>query len=260
MGPQTAPGEAGFARWPSGEGGGQPRPGEGKVPHAAGVAASPVSDPVHPMCHPTPATSSNLCPTHPGPEGPAAKGAGRAPEAGRPVHRVSPPPSALLSASLSRAGAPEAGRICLLHSHWCQVPLQPLRSPLAASLHPALLPPSPLLCQAPAVGPPLSSSSHFPLSFLCASFFCRSLKPPSFITQWTGSRYCAFLLTLSGASAQAGGRLGQVWDAEPAKYLCPSGGELGSDPYRGRTEPPSSRDAALGGTVVPSPWWTPAGA
>lgn len=37
--------------------------------------------------------------------------------------------------------------------------------------------------------PPPTFSSHFPLSFLCASFFCRSLKPPSFITPWTGSRY-----------------------------------------------------------------------
>lgn len=112
---------------------------------------------------------------------------------------------------------PRAG--LLVPSASPQTPLQLLRSLLAICLHPALLPPSPLLSQAPAWGP-LLSSSHCALSFLCASFFCRSLKPPSFITQWTGSRYCAFLATLSGASAQPGGRplaLGKVWDVDPGE-------------------------------------------
>lgn len=88
-------------------------------------------------------------------------------------------------------------------------------------------------------GPLLSSSSHCTLSFLCASFFCRSLKPPSFITQWTGSRYCTFLATLSGASAQPGGRppaLGKVWDVDPGEAFVPR--QVYCDP------PPSRQDRA----------------
>lgn len=64
-----------------------------------------------------------------------------------------------------------------------------------APSHSALGPHIPRCCRPsllPGLLPPWGQlpSSHLPLSILCASFSYRNLKLPSFITQWTGSRYC----------------------------------------------------------------------
>lgn len=219
--PWTTRGEARFAKWASTASAGV---GGGLGPGGKGPARRPCSQPrlgpVHPMCHPHSMTSSNLCPARGGQEvrqqGERAERLRQGPQ--RAASHPCPQPTLSIGLWPLVPSRPWAGLLVPFASP--QVPLQLFRSLLAICLHPALLPPSSLLSQAPARGPLLSSSSHCTLSFLCASFFCRSLKPPSFITQWTGSRYCAFLTTLSGASAQPGGRplaLGKVWDVDPGE-------------------------------------------
>ena len=265
--PWTAHGEARFAKRRSTASAGV---GSGLGPGGEGPTRRPCSQPrlgpVHPTCHPHSMTSSNLCPAHAGRRS-SSKGRGQSAQGRDPsVRLLTPALSPALSIGLRPLvpWRPPAG--LLVPSTSPQAPLQLLRSLLAVCLHPALPLPSPLLSQAQAGGP-LLSSSHCTLSFLCASFFCRSLKPPSFITQWTGSRYCAFLATLSGASAQPGGRppaLGKVWDVDPGEAFVLR--QVCCDP------PPSRQDraprvhglllwgkapgAALGGTVVPSPQQT----
>ena len=130
----------------------------------------------------------------------------------------------------------------------------PALGPLTA----AALPGTPPSCSLSLLSPaPLSAccpSSHFPPSFLCASFFCRSLKPPSFITLWTGSRYCA-ALTLQGASARAGVR--PPAPGRSGHGPCEGGGPA-TPPRADRapeamTAPPGKAlGAALGGVATPS--------
>ena len=196
--PWTTRGEARFAKRASttstGVGGGLGPGGKGP---ARRPCSQPRLGPVHPMCHPHSMTSSNLCPAHGGQEVWQQRERAERPRQGPQRAASHPCPQPTLSIGLWPLvpSRPRAG--LLVPSASPQVPLQLLRSLLDICLHPAPLPPSPLLSQAPARGP-LLSSSHCTLSFLCASFFCRSLKPPSFITPWTGSRYCVFLATLSG--------------------------------------------------------------
>ena len=219
--PWTARGEAGFAEWPSGEWEG------GLGPGGEGPTCRPRSQPrlgphpSHVPPHPHDIFKSVPRPCRGRGSGGKERGQGA---------RGRAPSVWLLATALRRtlsttlppvAGAREVRAGLLVPSTSSQVSLQLLCSPLAICRRPAALPPSPLLSSG---GPPLSSSSHFPLSFLCASFFCRNLKAPSFITQWTGSRYCAFLTALLGASAQAVGRplaLGKLWDVDPGEAFVP---------------------------------------
>lgn len=79
-------------------------------------AASPVLDPIHPMCHPTPMTSSILCPHRAGAEGPGSRGWGEH-EAGLPACCFSQPPLALGSPSPFLGRCPRPGQICLFQPH-----------------------------------------------------------------------------------------------------------------------------------------------
>lgn len=98
--PLTARGEAGFAEWPSSEWEG------GLGPGGEGPTCRPCSQPrlgPHPShVPPHPHDIFKLCPAHSEAEGPAAKGGGGAPEAGRPACGFSPPPSGAGSPSPSR--------------------------------------------------------------------------------------------------------------------------------------------------------------
>lgn len=126
--------------------------------------------------------------------------------------------------------------------------LQPLPCPLpqppGQALHPrgldltsasslplplAAAPPGPLhRCLSPLL---LGSAGRpRPLLSLPPSFLCRNLKPPSFITLWTGSRYCPHP---QGASVGAGGR-----PLAPGKgWALTLWEQVSQHPSRGSTEP-----------------------
>lgn len=226
------------------------RPSSGQGGPRASLTASPISDPVHPMCYPHP----------------------------HDIFRPVPPTTLGHRFKQQRVGRTPQGRTWLL---WLPHTLCSLSGPHAVHLLPWTAAPPPawtellsipslpsdpgssrscstpppslsptLLCtsfsqalatHASSVSlfpswwsllPPLLTFPLFPSSV--SSFFCRSLKPPSSITQWTGLRYCPPFPPPAFPRQEAPGQergLGQ--------HLCQNGGQMSHGP--GRPSPQHSR-------------------
>lgn len=207
--PHAAHRKARLARWPSSTGGSLSPGGEGPTQPA------PSRTPSIPYATPTPMTSSKPCPPSRG-RGSGSKG--REDLFPRPRPPCSLPCSVGAHASLwppwARRASPASSASC-----------HPRSAALLPSTHPLL-----------------SLPSFLPLCF----FFRRSLKPPSFITPWTGSRYCCALSAPLGACAQAGARppgQAQIGALTRGSPRAKSWGEQACrDRWqdRGRTEPHTS--------------------
>lgn len=239
---QTAHGKAGFAKWPNRV--------RGRLgPRTGGSHTRPRSQPhLGPVCCHSPMTLCSL--------GPVCAGRGWRPAeqcpARHPACVCSLPPGAPCPPS---ASPPRGSPACSLPPALSQAPVT-----AAPPAPPAAALPAP--CPLPLWGLPPSHPSLLPLYFLPR----RNLRPPSFITRWTGSRYSSSLRP-PGASVRPGAAPAPAPRKVPnvtLGNLCAQTRAGGKRPLPRSTQPTRTRLRLRGrawvrplpGPWSPSPWGT----